>query len=127
MTTVTAPRPGADTAAGAVRRGTLGRIVDKAGGGVLQVVLVVLALFWLVPTLGLMVVSLRADADNNSSGWWTALTRPAQLTLENYSNILASGLDCCRAVRPLSARTGPAGLARCRSRNAPGIPRSSRK
>ncbi|MFC6082176.1 carbohydrate ABC transporter permease [Sphaerisporangium aureirubrum] len=91
MTTLTVSRPGADNAAGAVRRGALSRIVDKLGGGLMQVVLIVLALFWLVPTLGLLIVSLRGDTDNNSSGWWTALTRPAQLTLDNYSNILASG------------------------------------
>lgn len=90
MTTMTATRPDSG-AAGAVRRGALGRVVDRLGGGVVQVVLIVLALFWLVPTLGLLVVSLRGDADNNSTGWWTILTKPAQLTLENYSNILASG------------------------------------
>nr|WP_246497081.1 carbohydrate ABC transporter permease [Sphaerisporangium rubeum] len=87
---MTATRPDSG-AAGAVRRGALGRVVDRLGGGVVQVVLIVLALFWLVPTLGLLVVSLRGDADNNSTGWWTILTKPAQLTLENYSNILASG------------------------------------
>ncbi|MEO3809635.1 carbohydrate ABC transporter permease [Sphaerisporangium sp. B11E5] len=90
MTTLTVSRPEPGTA-GAVRRGALSRVVDRLGGGIVQVVLIVLALFWLVPTLGLLVVSLRADADNNSTGWWTALTRPAQLTLENYANILATG------------------------------------
>ncbi|MEU9886614.1 carbohydrate ABC transporter permease [Sphaerisporangium sp. NPDC051011] len=89
MTTITAPRtsPGAGT----LRRGVLSRVADRVGGGLVQVVLIVLGLFWLVPTLGLLVVSLRDDADNNSSGWWTFFTKPAQLTFENYSNLLASG------------------------------------
>ncbi|GAA1015044.1 sugar ABC transporter permease [Acrocarpospora pleiomorpha] len=69
------------------------RLIDRLGGGVLQVVLVLVAVFWLVPTLGLLVVSLRAEADNNSSGWWTLFTKPAQLTLENYGNLLASGFS----------------------------------
>ncbi|MDH2428088.1 carbohydrate ABC transporter permease [Sphaerisporangium sp. TRM90804] len=91
MTTLTAARPDTGDAAGAVRRSPLGRVVDKLGGGLVQVVLIVLALFWLLPTLGLLVVSLRGDADNNSSGWWTFFTKPAQLTLDNYTNLLASG------------------------------------
>ncbi|GAA0977961.1 carbohydrate ABC transporter permease [Acrocarpospora macrocephala] len=69
------------------------RLIDRLGGGVLQVVLILVAIFWLVPTLGLLVVSLRAETDNNSSGWWTLFTKPAQLTLENYGNLLASGFS----------------------------------
>ncbi|MFG1875270.1 carbohydrate ABC transporter permease [Sphaerisporangium sp. NPDC049003] len=91
MTTLTASQPARAGSAGAPQRGVLGRVVDRLGGGLVQVVLIVLALFWLLPTLGLLVVSLRGDTDNNSSGWWTFLTKPAQLTFENYSNLLASG------------------------------------
>ncbi|MFC4589189.1 carbohydrate ABC transporter permease [Sphaerisporangium corydalis] len=91
MTTLTASQPGTATGAGAPRRGVISRVVDKLGGGLVQIVLIVLALFWLMPTLGLLVVSLRGDTDNNSSGWWTFFTKPAQITFENYSNLLASG------------------------------------
>ncbi|GGK85538.1 sugar ABC transporter permease [Sphaerisporangium melleum] len=91
MTTLTASPAGTSNSAGALRRGVLSRIIDKAGGGLVQLVLIVLALFWLLPTLGLLVVSLRADEDNNSTGWWTFFTKPAQLTFDNYSNLLASG------------------------------------
>ncbi|MFD0885944.1 carbohydrate ABC transporter permease [Streptosporangium algeriense] len=78
-------------ALGAPRRGPLGRAVDRVGGGLLQALMVVIGLFWLVPTLGLFVVSIRNEAANNSTGWWTALTKPAELTLGNYSDLLATG------------------------------------
>ncbi len=88
MTTLAAePRQ----AAAGIERGLAGRIVDRIGGGVIQVFLVLVAVFWLVPTLGLLIVSMRDETANNSSGWWTLFTKPAEITFENYSNLLASG------------------------------------
>jgi alpha-glucoside transport system permease protein len=55
-----------------------------------HVVLVLLALFWMTPTFGLLVTSFRSGADSNTSGWWTALTDPGQLTLQPYRDILAN-------------------------------------
>ncbi|MBX6387119.1 MAG: carbohydrate ABC transporter permease [Microbispora sp.] len=77
----------------AVPSNLLTRVIDRVGGGVVQVFMVLVALFWLIPTLGLLVVSLRSETDNNSSGWWTLFAKPAQLTFENYSNLLASGFS----------------------------------
>ncbi|MEU1384776.1 MULTISPECIES: carbohydrate ABC transporter permease [unclassified Nonomuraea] len=76
---------------GAPSRGLASRIVDRLGGGAVQVVMIVLGLFWLVPTLGLLVVSMRTVKVNNAEGWWTIFTKPAELTLANYKNLLASG------------------------------------
>ncbi|MEU7853562.1 carbohydrate ABC transporter permease [Nonomuraea sp. NPDC049141] len=90
MTTATAAAP-AEVHAGAPRRTVITRIVDRLGGGAVQVVMVLLGLFWLVPTLGLMVVSLRSVKVNSAEGWWTIFTKPAELTIQNYSNLLASG------------------------------------
>ncbi|MFD1540397.1 carbohydrate ABC transporter permease [Nonomuraea guangzhouensis] len=90
MTTATAAAP-AEVYAGAPRRTVITRIVDRLGGGAVQVVMVLLGLFWLVPTLGLMVVSLRSVKVNSAEGWWTVFTKPAELTIQNYSNLLASG------------------------------------
>ncbi|MEU7830505.1 MULTISPECIES: carbohydrate ABC transporter permease [unclassified Nonomuraea] len=90
MTTATAPAS-AEVYTGAPRRSVITRIVDRLGGGAIQVVMVLLGLFWLVPTLGLMVVSLRTPAVNGAEGWWTIFTKPAELTIENYKNLLASG------------------------------------
>ncbi|MBB5777826.1 carbohydrate ABC transporter permease [Nonomuraea jabiensis] len=90
MTTATATAsPGLET--GAPRRGVVSKIVDRIGGGAVQVVMIVLGLFWLVPTLGLLVVSMRTTDVNNSEGWWTIFTKPAELTLANYRDLLASG------------------------------------
>ena len=62
-------------------------VVDK---GVVNAVLVIVAVFWLVPTLGLFVSSLRTVGDSASSGWWTVFTTPAQLTIENYASLLSN-------------------------------------
>ncbi|MEV0379124.1 carbohydrate ABC transporter permease [Nonomuraea sp. NPDC050643] len=90
MTTATATAPkGLET--GAPRRGVIGRIVDRVGSGTVQVVMVLLGLFWLVPTVGLWVVSMRTTQVNNAEGWWTIFTKPAELTIQNYANLLGSG------------------------------------
>ncbi len=70
------------------RRERLGAIVDFLGRGVSHTVLLIIGLAWLVPTLGLAVASLRTPADNADSGWWNALTEPAQLSLDNYRRLL---------------------------------------
>ncbi|KAB8197289.1 ABC transporter permease subunit [Nonomuraea phyllanthi] len=90
MTSATATAPtGLET--GAPRRGLASKIVDRIGGGAVQVIMILLGLFWLVPTLGLLVVSMRTTQVNNAEGWWTIFTKPAELTLQNYADLLASG------------------------------------
>ena len=64
------------------------RLVRQLSRGVLQVILLIVALIWLIPTIGLFLASLRSVSDNNSGGWWTVFTKPSQLTLENYGNLL---------------------------------------
>ncbi len=66
------------------------KILGFFSNGVVNVVLLVVAVFWLVPTAGLFISSLRTSSDNASSGWWTVLTAPAQLTVDNYANLLAN-------------------------------------
>ncbi|MFF5569028.1 carbohydrate ABC transporter permease [Streptomyces sp. NPDC012623] len=65
-----------------------GRIAARAGGGVMRVFLVLVGLFWLMPTLGLLISSLRDASDINASGWWKVFTAPAQLTTANYARLL---------------------------------------
>ncbi|MER5890970.1 carbohydrate ABC transporter permease [Streptomyces sp. NPDC001941] len=86
----TGPAAGsAATASGAGARRPLGsRLAGRLGGGVVRVVLVLVALFWLMPTIGLLASSLRDPADIAATGWWKVFTTPAQLTTENYSRLL---------------------------------------
>jgi alpha-glucoside transport system permease protein len=54
---------------------------------VVKVVLLVLCLLWLVPTIGVVVTSFRTLDAVNSSGWWTVITWPldlTQYTVDNY-------------------------------------------
>jgi alpha-glucoside transport system permease protein len=71
------------------RRSSATRLVGRLGGRLVRGALVVVALFWLMPVLGLLVASLRPESDNAHSGWWTVFTRPAELTLANYGDLLS--------------------------------------
>lgn len=66
------------------------KILRVFNNSIVNVMLLIVAIFWLVPTVGLLLTSLRSGADNASSGWWTVFTRPAQLTLDNYANLLSN-------------------------------------
>ncbi|GAB2513743.1 carbohydrate ABC transporter permease [Microbacterium petrolearium] len=64
------------------------RIADALGSTIVNVVLMIVALFWLIPSIGLFLTSLRSAGDNAQSGWWTVFTKPAELTIQNYANLL---------------------------------------
>ena len=66
------------------------RVAGFLSSGVVHLVLVVVALFWLIPSLGLLLLSLRGSGDNAASGWWMVFAKPAQLTLEDYQDLLAN-------------------------------------
>jgi len=55
----------------------------------LHLVVVVLIVIWLIPTIGLLVNSLRPPEALTQSGWWTAIFSPSQFTLNNYAHVLA--------------------------------------
>jgi alpha-glucoside transport system permease protein len=63
------------------------RIVAFLSRGPVYVFMTAVAAFWLLPTVGLFVASLRTPADNARTGWWEVFTRPSQLTLENYRGL----------------------------------------
>jgi alpha-glucoside transport system permease protein len=67
------------------------RIAGRLGGAAVTVIVVLVAAFWLLPTLGLFVESLRHPADNAATGWWTVFAKPSELTLKNYGDLLANG------------------------------------
>ena len=57
----------------------------------LHTVLIFLMIIWLLPTIGLLVNSVRPGIDANATGWWTALFPPYHFTLENYQHVLSQG------------------------------------
>jgi alpha-glucoside transport system permease protein len=87
---MTTPRAGRKIpkAAGGVRRAAG---VTVAAKGAVRGFLLLAAVFWLVPTLGLLVSSLLSPASLNQGGWWQALTAPSRLTTENYARLLSNG------------------------------------
>ncbi len=70
------------------RRGLSRRLGTR---GPANIVLGLIAIVWLVPTISLLVISLRPEADFGVSGWWKALLRPATLTFSNYHVLFAQG------------------------------------
>jgi len=53
-----------------------------------DIIMFVVAVLWLIPTVGLFIQSLRTGADIGQSGWWTALANPRTLTLDSYIRLL---------------------------------------
>jgi len=71
------------------RVGWTSRVSAAVSHGPIHLFLIVVALAWLTPTLGLLVSSFRTAADYAESGWWSVLSAPRQLTLEPYKQIIA--------------------------------------
>ncbi|MGW7488105.1 carbohydrate ABC transporter permease [Streptomyces sp. NPDC054786] len=79
-------------AAGALRarRPLAARIAARTGGGAMRIFLVLVALFWLMPSVGLLLSSLRSPQQIAESGWWQVFSKPAQITWDNYSQLLSN-------------------------------------
>ena len=64
------------------------RLASGVSGGIVRVFLLLVGLFWLVPTIGLLLSSLRSPEDMNASGWWKVFSQPSQLTFHSYKTLL---------------------------------------
>jgi alpha-glucoside transport system permease protein len=64
------------------------RIASGVSGGAVRVFLLLVGLFWLVPTIGLLLSSLRTPEDMSASGWWKVFSEPSQLTVDSYRKLL---------------------------------------
>jgi alpha-glucoside transport system permease protein len=53
-------------------------------------IVLLVTVLWTVPTIGLLVTSLRPSGAVASSGWWTAFTHPA-FSFDNYRTVLFEG------------------------------------
>ncbi|MFF7855008.1 ABC transporter permease subunit [Streptomyces sp. NPDC007904] len=86
---------GSVTGAGAPPAVTVGagrspasRLGAWVSGGLVRAFLIVVGLFWLVPTIGLLLASLRTPRDMAADGWWAVFTEPSQLTFGAYERLL---------------------------------------
>jgi alpha-glucoside transport system permease protein len=55
----------------------------------IHVTLAVVVLVWIIPSLSVIVTSVRPPTDIASTGWWTFFTNP-QMTLDNYASVISS-------------------------------------
>ncbi len=59
----------------------------------LRITIIIIGFIWTLPTIGLLISSLRPQIDIQSSGWWTVFEHPfeiAQWTLANYQRVLTT-------------------------------------
>jgi alpha-glucoside transport system permease protein len=63
----------------------------RQGGWFVRITILVVALLWLIPALGVLVSSFRPEELVDSTGWWTSLGHPfrsGEWTLDNYRTAL---------------------------------------
>jgi alpha-glucoside transport system permease protein len=63
------------------------RIGRAVSHGPLNILLVVLAVLWLVPTVGLLLTSLLPTTVITQEGWWHTVSQPSLATFDNYREI----------------------------------------
>ena len=63
------------------------RIARIVGRSPVHIILVVTALFWLIPSIGLLVTSFRPSADMRATGWWDISTW-TNFTIDNYQRVI---------------------------------------
>ena len=78
-----------DTTVRAPARTMSERLARIAGRGPTHLILGLIALLWLLPSLGLLITSFRPSADMRSTGWWTVIFEP-RFTLANYDRVVGA-------------------------------------
>ncbi len=66
----------------------------REGTWFVRITVLVVVVLWIIPTLGVLITSVRPEVLVDSTGWWTAFTDPfdtAQWTFENYRLALDQG------------------------------------
>jgi alpha-glucoside transport system permease protein len=79
----------APTAANTAARFSPRWLADQLQRYILHIVVIGLTVAWVVPTLGLLVSSVRPFSAQATSGWWTFFSNPTTFTLSNYTDVLA--------------------------------------
>jgi alpha-glucoside transport system permease protein len=69
------------------------RFTNLFSHSLVTIIVVLIALIWSVPTVGLFISSFRPAQLIHDSGWWSALVPPWSFTIQNYETVLqAQGL-----------------------------------
>jgi alpha-glucoside transport system permease protein len=76
-----------DTTVQAPPRTFAERLTRIVGRAPVHIILGIIALIWLVPTIGLLITSFRPGADMRATGWWNVLVEP-RFTLANYERVI---------------------------------------
>ena len=63
------------------------KILRSVGKLPLQIFLAVIALLWLVPTIGLFITSIQPSSEIATAGWWKLFAHPSQATFSHYSDL----------------------------------------
>ncbi len=67
------------------------KLVSMFSHGPLHLIIIVIALMWILPSVGLLITSFRSSADVAASGWWTVFEHPFNFTcytLKNYQEVI---------------------------------------
>ena len=62
-------------------------------GAPLRIAIILIALLWTIPSVGLLITSFRAPDDIQTSGWWTVFRHPfelSQYTIQNYAQVITA-------------------------------------
>ena len=65
------------------------RIARIVGRSPVHIILVITALFWLIPSIGLLVTSFRPSSDMRATGWWDISTW-TNFTIDNYERVISA-------------------------------------
>jgi alpha-glucoside transport system permease protein len=84
MATAAAERPRAPVV---IEEGLAPKILRVLAKAPVHIVLLLVAILWLVPTLGIVVTSVLLPEDLGIEGWWNFLFEPSTWTLENYRDM----------------------------------------
>ena len=87
------------------REGAGRSIVRALSHAPVNILLVVIGIAWLIPTLGLLFTSLLPAQLIASEGWWSAITHPGLMTLDNYRAIFSDEAITARCSRPSGSRS----------------------
>ncbi len=70
-----------------IEEGIAPKVMRVVGKAPIHLILILIGIFWLIPTTGLFITSLLPAAEQAQGGWWNFFAKPSTWTLENYGNM----------------------------------------